>query len=65
MSGNLKPAPLALTPALVGKLAGDRPAYGAGIAHLPLEGKVNEPAWCVGCGLPDDCCCPEGGPING
>lgn len=20
-----------------------------------------EPAWCDDCGLPDDCCCPEGG----
>lgn len=38
MSGNLKPAPFALTPALVGKLLGDRPAYGAGIARLPIEG---------------------------
>ena len=32
----LKPAPFALTPALVAKLVGDRPAYGKGIAHLPV-----------------------------
>ena len=67
-----------LTPALVAKLTGDRPAYGKGITHLPIEGKLvdrprrsedprlarandDEPAWCAGCGLPDDCCCPGGG----
>ncbi len=48
MSGaTLKPAPLALTGDLVAKLVGDRPAYGKGIAHLPLEGTV-----C--CAEPDD-----------
>jgi len=38
--GNLRDAPLALTPALVAKLTGDRPAYGKGIMHLPIEGKL-------------------------
>lgn len=33
---NLKPAPLDLTPALVAKLVGDRPAHGKGIARVPL-----------------------------
>lgn len=61
MGGNLKSAPLPLTAALVAKLTGDRPAFGKGIARLPIEGTVNEPRWCDGCGLPDDCCCPEGG----
>jgi len=44
--GNLRPAPLALTPALVAKLVGDRPAYGKGIVHVPFEGKV---CCCIGC----------------
>ncbi len=35
---NLRPAPLALTPAIVAKIVGDRPAYGKGITHIPLEG---------------------------
>lgn len=38
--GNLKPAPLPLTPALAAKLAGDRPAFGMGIARLPIEGTL-------------------------
>jgi hypothetical protein len=38
--GNLRPAPLALTPGLVAKLVGDRPAYGRGIAHIPLHGRL-------------------------
>lgn len=37
---NLKPAPFALTPALTAKLAGDRPAYGAGIVRVPIAGKL-------------------------
>lgn len=37
---NLKPAPLPLTEALTSKLAGDRPAFGHGIVHLPIEGKL-------------------------
>lgn len=38
--GNLKAAPLALTPALVAKLTGDRPAFGRGIVRVPIEGKL-------------------------
>lgn len=34
--GNLKPAPFSLTPAVVEKIVGDRPAYGTGIARLPI-----------------------------
>lgn len=37
---NLKPAPLHLTEAVCAKLIGDRPAYGKGVCHLPLEGKL-------------------------
>ena len=37
---NLKPAPIALTPELVAKLVGDRPAYGKGLVRLPIEGKL-------------------------
>jgi len=37
---NLEPAPFFLTSAVVAKLAGDRPAFGKGIAHLPVEGKL-------------------------
>ena len=37
---NLKTAPLALTPALTAKLTGDRPAYGKGVIHQPIEGRL-------------------------
>lgn len=36
MAGNLKPAPLDLTPAVTAKLIGDWPAYGRGIARIPV-----------------------------
>ena len=39
---NLKPAPLPLTPDVVAKLAGDRPALGKGIIHLTIEGKLRD-----------------------
>ncbi|MGB3166017.1 MAG: hypothetical protein WBA68_04490 [Alteraurantiacibacter sp.] len=38
--GNLKTAPLALTPAVVTKIVGDRPAIGKGVTHVPLKGKL-------------------------
>lgn len=42
--GNLKPAPIFLTESVVAKLCGDQPAYGAGIARVPVEGvKVDQP----------------------
>ena len=37
---NLKSPPLFLDEALTAKLAGDRPAYGRGVARLPLKGKL-------------------------
>lgn len=37
---NLKPAPMPLTADLTAKLAGDRPAFGKGIVHLPIVGKL-------------------------
>ncbi len=47
LQGNLKPAPLSLTPAVVAKLLGDQPAYGRGIARVPF---VAEPTYCRKCG---------------
>ena len=41
--GNLKGAPIGLTADLTAKLVGDRPAYGKGIAHLPIEGTLASP----------------------
>lgn len=38
--GNLKQAPLHLTEGLTAKLVGDRPAFGKGVARLPIEGKL-------------------------
>ncbi len=38
--GNLRGAPLPLTPAVVAKLTGERPALGKGIVHLPIAGKL-------------------------
>lgn len=49
-AGNLKPAPLALTAALVAKLAGDRPPFGKGVVHLLIQGSV---CGCTAC-RPDD-----------
>lgn len=40
--GNLKPAPFSLTPEVTGKLTGDRPAYGKGVTHVPLEGVLED-----------------------
>jgi hypothetical protein len=37
---NLKPAPLHLTEAVTAKLVGDRPAFGKGVTHLALKGKL-------------------------
>ena len=34
---NLKPAPLFLNEGTVAKLVGDRPAYGKGVIHVPIE----------------------------
>jgi hypothetical protein len=45
--GNLKTPPLALTPGLVAKLVGARPALGKGIAHLPIEGTAAGCRTCV------------------
>ncbi|NCP19037.1 MAG: hypothetical protein GW855_07760 [Erythrobacter sp.] len=36
MTSNVKPAPPGLTEGLVAKMVGDRPAYGKGIAHIPI-----------------------------
>lgn len=44
MAENLKPAPLGLTGAVVAKLVDDRPAYGKGIARIPLQGKLVDQA---------------------
>lgn len=49
--GNLRPAPLALSADLVAKLAGDRPPFGKGVVHLPIEGSV---CCCAACRPEDD-----------
>ena len=37
MTSNVKPAPLGLTEGVVAKMVGDRPAYGRGVVHVPIE----------------------------
>lgn len=41
---NVKSAPLALTPAVVEKLTGARPAYGKGIVRVAIKGRLVDQA---------------------
>lgn len=34
---NVKPAPIGLTEGVVAKMVGDRPPFGRGVIHVPIE----------------------------